>query len=268
MDLGIAGKVALVTGGSRGLGLACAERLAREGCKVVIAARDRDRLTRAVEKLSGLGAEAHGVSADIASREGVEALADELRQSRLDPDILVFNNSGPPNPNFEDATDEEYLIAYRRMVMAFTWAAKAVLPAMKQRRWGRIVTLGSYCVKEPHSELKMVLHNLIRPAAVGLSKTIADEVGEFGITVNTIGTGTIDGGDEDSTFRINYRKRAAERGITFEEMKAIRVAPIPMQRAGEPGEVAGLCAYLASDLAGFITGQTILIDGGKSRSFL
>jgi 3-oxoacyl-[acyl-carrier protein] reductase len=116
--------------------------------------------------------------------------------------------------------------------------------------------------------LKMVLHNLIRPAAVGLSKTIADEAGEFGITVNTIGTGTIDGGDEESTFRVNYRKRAAERGITFEEMKAIRVEPIPMKRAGDPSEVAGLCAYLASDLAGFITGQTILIDGGKARSFL
>jgi 3-oxoacyl-[acyl-carrier protein] reductase len=268
MDLGIAGKVALVTGGSRGLGFACAERLAQEGCKVVIAARDPERLKRSADKLRALGAEAHGFPADIATREGVDALVEQLKEKRLEPDILVFNNSGPPNPSFEDATDEEYLIAYQRMVMAFNWAVKATLPAMKERRWGRIVTLGSYCVKEPHSELKMVLHNLIRPAAVGLSKTISDEVGEFGITVNTIGTGSIDGGDEESTFRINYRKRAAERGITFEEMKAIRVAPIPMQRAGEPSEVAGLCAYLASDLAGFITGQTIMMDGGKSRSFL
>lgn len=268
MDLGIAGKVALITGGSRGLGLACAERLGQEGCRVVIAARDRERLQRIVDKLRGEGAEAHGFSADIATSKGIKALASELDAKGLQPDILVFNNSGPPNPSFADATDEDYLVAYQRMVMAFNWAAKAVLPTMKQRRWGRIVTLGSYCVKEPHSELKMVLHNLIRPAAVGLSKTIADEVGEFGITVNTIGTGTIDGGDEDSTFRVNYRKRAAERGITFEEMKSIRVEPIPMKRAGEPSEVAGLCAYLASDLAGFITGQTILIDGGKARSFL
>ena len=268
MDLGISGKVALVLGGSRGLGLACAERFAQEGCTVVIAARDPDRLQRAVEKLEALGAQAHAFSADITTREGIDKLVADMKGKGLEADILVFNNSGPPNPSFEDATDEDYLVAYQRMVMAFNWAAKAVLPAMKQRRWGRIVTLGSYCVKEPHSELKMVLHNLIRPAAVGLSKTIADEVGEFGITVNTIGTGTIDGGDEESTFRVNYRKRAAERGITFEEMKALRVAPIPMQRAGEPGEVAGLCAYLSSDLAGFITGQTVLIDGGKSRSFL
>ena len=268
MDLGIAGKVALVTGGSRGLGLACAERLGQEGCRVVIAARDPERIQRAVDKMRGEGIDAHGFSADIATKAGIEELAAELKAKGLEPDILVFNNSGPPNPNFEDATDEEYLVAYQRMVMAFNWAVKATLPAMKQRRWGRIVTLGSYCVKEPHSELKMVLHKRISPAAVGLSKTVADEVGEFGITVNTIGTGTIDGGDEESTFRVNYRKRAAERGITFEEMKAIRVAPIPMQRAGEPSEVAGLCAYLASDLAGFITGQTVLIDGGKSRSFL
>jgi len=268
MDLGIAGKIALVTGGSRGLGLACAERLGQEGCRVVIAARDPERLDRAVARLREQGSEAHGFSADITTSEGIEALSRQLRQGGLEPDILVFNNSGPPNSNFQDATDEEYLIAYRRMVMAFNWAAKATLETMKQRRWGRIVTLGSYCVKEPHSELKMVLHNLIRPAAVGLSKTIADEVGEFGITVNTIGTGTIDGGDEESTFRINYRKRAAERGITFEEMKAIRVEPIPVKRAGEPKEVAGLCAYLCSDLAGFLTGQTILLDGGKARSFL
>lgn len=268
MDLGIAGKVALVTGGSRGLGLACAERLGQEGCRVVLAARDPDRLQRAVDRLREQGAEAHGFPADIATSEGISTLVSQLEAEGLEPDILVFNNSGPPNPNFEDATDEDYLVAYQRMVMAFNWAAKATLPAMKKRRWGRIVTLGSYCVKEPHSELKMVLHNLIRPAAVGLSKTIADEVGEFGITVNTIGTGTIDGGDEDSTFRVNYRKRAKERGITFEEMKAIRVEPIPMKRAGEPSEVAGLCAYLSSDLAGFITGQTILIDGGKARSFL
>lgn len=268
MDLGIAGKVALVTGGSRGLGMACAERLAQEGCRVVIAARDPERLQRAVERMHGFGAEAHGFSADISTREGIDKLAAELEAKGLEPDILVFNNSGPPNPSFDDATDEDYLLAYRRMVMAFSWMVKAVLPAMKQRRWGRIVTLGSYCVKEPHSELKLALHNLIRPAAVGLSKTVSDEVGEFGITVNTIGTGTIDGGDEESTFRVNYRKRAAERGITFEEMKAIRVDPIPMKRAGEPFEVAGLCAYLSSNFAGFITGQTILIDGGKARSYL
>lgn len=268
MDLGIAGKVALVTGGSRGLGLACAKRMGQEGCRVVIAARDEGRIARAVDQLRGQGIDAHGFSADIATSEGVANLGARLKETGLEPDILVFNNSGPPNPNFEDATDEDYLVAYQRMVMGFNWAVKAVLPTMKQRRWGRIVTLGSYCVKEPHSELKMVLHNLIRPAAVGLSKTIADEVGEFGITVNTIGTGTIDGGDEESTFRVNYRKRAKERGISFEEMKALRVAPIPMQRAGEPSEVAGLCAYLCSGLAGFITGQTVLLDGGKARSFL
>jgi len=268
MDLGISGKIALVTGGSRGLGLACAERLGQEGCKVVIAARDPERLDRAIARLREQGADAHGFACDISTSEGIADLAARLKQAGLEPDILVFNNSGPPNPNFEDATDEDYLVAYRRMVMGFNWAVKAVLPAMKQRRWGRIVTLGSYCVKEPHSELKMVLHNLIRPAAVGLSKTISDEVGEFGITVNTIGTGTIDGGDEESTFRVNYRKRAKERGISFEEMKALRVEPIPVKRAGEPAEVAGLCAYLSSDLAGFITGQTVMLDGGKARSFL
>lgn len=268
MDLGITGKIALVTGGSRGLGLSVAERLGQEGCRLAIAARDKTRLETAVGKLRAQGFETDGFSADIATPDGVEDLKTQLIAAGLQPDILVFNNGGPPNPSFDDASDEDYLIAYRRMVMGFNWCVKAVLPGMKQRGWGRIVTLGSMCVKEPHTELKMVLHNLIRPAAVGLSKTISDEIGEFGITVNTIGTGTIDGGDEESTFRVNYRKLAKERGITFEEMKAQRVAPVPMRRTGDPSEVAGLCAYLCSDLAGYITGQTILIDGGRTRAFL
>lgn len=270
MDLGISGKTALVTGGSRGLGLVCAERLAMEGCRVVISARDPGRLQMAVEGILERqpGADVRGIPADISEKEGIAGLVQQLTDAGLLPDILVFNNGGPPNSSFEAATDEEYLLGYRQMVMAFNWAAKAVLPAMKERGWGRIITLGSYCVKEPHTELKMVLHNLLRLAAVGLSKTMSDEVGEYGITVNTIGTGSIDSGDEESTFRINYRRLAAERGISFEEMKAIRVAPIPMKRAGEPREIAGLCAYLASDLAGFITGQTILVDGGKARAYL
>ena len=143
MDLGIAGKVALVTGGSRGLGLACAERLGQEGCRVVIAARDPERIQRAVDKMRDEGIQAQGFSADIATKVGIDKRAADLKAKGLEPDILVFNNSGPPNPNFEDATDAEYLVAYQRMVMAFNWAVKATLPAMKQRRWGRIVTLGS-----------------------------------------------------------------------------------------------------------------------------
>lgn len=268
MDLGISRKTALVTGGSRGLGLAVAERLAAEGCRLAVAARDQARLDAAVEKLSAKGGEVRGFSADISSREGVEGLRAALAEASMQPDILVYNNGGPPNPSFDDATDEEYLEAYRRTVMGFNWCVKAVLPEMKERGWGRIVTLGSMCAKEPHTELKMVLHDLSRPAAMGMSKTISDLVGEHGITVNTIGTGTIDGGDEDSTFRINYRRRAAERGISFEEMKAIRVSSVPMKRAGDPSEVSALCAFLCSDLAGYITGQTILIDGGKTRAYM
>ena len=109
---------------------------------------------------------------------------------------------------------------------------------------------------------------IIRPAAVGLSKTLSDEFGEFGITVNTIGTGSIDTGDEQGQFRRNYRAAAAQHGVSYEEMKRMRLAPVPMRRAGTAEEVAALCGFLCSDLAGYITGQTVLIDGGRTRAFL
>ncbi len=268
MELGISGKVALVTGGSRGIGLACAELFARESCRVVVCGRGRERLDHAVARLHEINPDTTGYTADITDQTEIVSLFDRMHNDGLSPDIMVFNNAGPPNNSFDDAKEEDYLVAYKRIVLGFAWCAKNVAPVMKERRWGRIVTLGSMCVKEPHRELPLVLHNLTRPAAAGLSKTLSDELGEYGITVNTIGIGSVDTGDEEGAFRLNYRAAARERGISYEDMKAERLAPVPLKRAGTAEEVASLCGFLSSDVAGYITGQTILIDGGRTRAFL
>lgn len=266
MDLNIRGKVAVVTGATRGLGRSIAAELGREGCRVVVAGRSRANLDAALETMRGEGSEVSGIITDSTRRDGIAELFRFARDTYGDPEILVFNNGGPPNHSFAEATDEDYLEAYRRMVLAFTWCVQEVTPAMVERRWGRVVTVGSMCVKEVHRELPFVLHNMIRPAALGLSKTISDELAQFGISVNTIGTGTFDTEDDNSTFRINYRKAAANRGITFEEMVARRVAPIPAQRLGRPDEMAALAAFLCSDRAGYINGQVIIIDGGRTAA--
>ena len=264
MDLNLAGKVALVTGATRGIGRFVAAELGREGCRVVVVGRSQETLDAALEAMRAEGSEVAGVTADATTRDGVARIFSFARETFGAPEIVVFNNGGPPDHSFAQAKDEDYEEAYRRIVLAFAWCVQEAAPAMKERRWGRIVTLGSMCVKEVHRALPLVLHNLVRPAAVGLSKTISDELAPFGIAVNTIGTGSFDTGEEDSSFRVNYRRAAALRGIAFEDMVAQRVGPIPAQRLGKGEELAALAAFLCSDRAGYITGQTIVIDGGRS----
>jgi len=266
MDLKIAGRVALVTGATRGLGRAIAAELAREGCKTVIVGRRQDNLDAALAGMRAEGAEVSGLTADSTRQDGIAEIFRFARESYGEPDILVFNNGGPPNHSFTEAEEEHYLEAYRRMVLAFTWCVKEAAPAMVERRWGRIVTVGSMCVKEVHRELPMVLHNLIRPAALGLNKTISDELAQYNVTLNTIGTGSFDSGEENSTFRINWRGAAAARGITFDDMVEQRLVNTPAKRLGRPDEMAALAAFLCSDRAGYITGQSIIIDGGRTAA--
>lgn len=264
MDLGIKGKVAMVTGGSQGLGLSVARTLGEEGATVVVVARNSERVALAVDSLRGAGHRAEGLTADVTDRDQVETMFRTAAERGLSPDILVYNTGGPPRPTFFEATDEEHYEAYRNVVLGFSWMVRGAFPHMSTRKWGRIVTLGSLAVKEVHLGAK-VLHNLNRMAAAGLSKSLSDDLGPYGVTVNTIGLGAVYEG-EDSGGWLRIVSAAEARGVTVEEEVERRVSALPVRRFGTSAEMGGLCAFLCSQQAGFITGQTIILDGGQVRS--
>lgn len=257
MDLGIAGKVALVTGGSQGIGLGCAQRFAAEGCKVIIAARTQSRIDVAIGEIGNACA---GVSADCTTQEGIaKAVNACLDAFGTAPDIAVFNVDSGPKGSFLEVDDDTFEAANMNNVMAFRWLVQAVYPHMKANGWGRILTIGTNSVKQPHRKLPRAAQNTYRVGALALSKTLSAELGPFGITVNTLGTGAI----ATPQFREVFTRIAEDQGRTYEELVADRVAEWPMRRMGTPEDMAAAAAFLCSDLAGYITGQVLVIDGGN-----
>lgn len=257
MDLGIAGKVALVTGGSAGIGLGCAKRLAQEGCRVMIAARTQSRIDAAVAET---GTDARGISADCTSKDGIAAAVQACTEAfGSAPAIAIFNVDSGPKGAFLEVDDETFDAANRNNVMAFRWLVQAVYPAMKAEGWGRILTIGTNSVKQPHRKLPRAAQNTYRVGALALSKTLSAELGPFGITVNTLGTGAI----ETEQFRDVFTRIAEARGETYAQHVAARVAEWPIRRLGTPEDMASAAAFLCSDLAGFITGQVLVVDGGN-----
>lgn len=261
MDLGIRGKTAVVLGSTQGLGLRIARQLGKEGCRVVVVSRTPSKVDDTVRTLQSERIDAIGHAADITVKEDVKRLFQFVRSHFGPTDILVYNNGGPSNSSFEEATDEEYIQAHQLLVLSFAWCVKEVQDGMRERKWGRIVTVGSMAAKVPHRLAPLVLHDINRAAALGLSKSLSNDLAKFGVTVNTIGTGSFDGG-EDEAFRRTYRELAARKGVPAEELFAVRAAQNPTGRLGDPSEFAALCAFLCSDYAGFINGQLVLIDGG------
>lgn len=257
MDLGIAGKVALVTGGSQGIGLGCAQRFAAEGCKVVIAARTQANIDLAVAEI---GHGCVGVSADCTTQDGiaraVQACIDAFGSA---PDIAIFNVDSGPKGAFLEVDDDTFAAANTNNVMAFRWLVQAVFPHMRERGWGRILTIGTNSVKQPHRKLPRAAQNTYRVGALALSKTLSAELGPFGITVNTLGTGAI----ATPQFRQVFTKIAADKGQTYDQHIAERVAEWPVRRMGTPEDMADAAAFLCSARAGYITGQVLVVDGGN-----
>ena len=263
MDLGIGGRVALVTASSRGLGLAVARELAIEGANVVMCARGARALADAAAAVDAAGPGAvQSMTADLSLAEDVQRVAAAAIDRFGGVDILVTNAGGPPPGKFEEHDLEAWRQAVRLNLESVLELTRAVLPGMKERRWGRIVNVTSVAVKEPVDGL--ILSNSVRAAVTGFARTLANEVAEFGITVNNALPGYT------RTDRLVQLAEALskQRGVTVERVEADWEASIPMRRLGEPEEFAALVAFLASDRASYITGRSITVDGGRTRGLL
>jgi 3-oxoacyl-[acyl-carrier protein] reductase len=253
MDLGIAGRKAIVCASSRGLGRACAETLARAGCEVVINGRSRDVVEATVAELrQATGAKVAGVAADVGTPEGQKALLAACPE----PDILINNNSGPPFKDFRELTREQMLDGVvANMVVAIELTQKVIDP-MVRRKFGRIVNITSGTVKMPLAGLD--LSSGARAGLTAFLAGVARSVAASNVTINFM----LPGAFETDRLRSNIEANAKSRGVSYDEARTARMNTIPAKRFGETGEFGAACAFLCSAQAGFITGQNLLIDGG------
>lgn len=264
MKLGLTGKVALVAASSRGLGRAIAEELAAEGCRLVLCARGGEVLEKTRQAIEeAYGVEVLAQRTDLASHDGIAQLVDAARARFERIDILVTNAGGPPPGPFEAHDADAWDAALRLNLASVVELVRAVLPDMKARGWGRILNVTSIAVKQPVDGL--ILSNSVRAAVTGFARTLANEVASFGVTVNNL----LPGFTRTERLEELARKTAAARGDASEaESFAEWERQIPMARIGEPREFAALAAFLASDRASYITGTSIPVDGGWTRSLL
>ena len=262
MDLGLRDQVALVTASSKGLGRATALRLAREGTKVTICARGEEALHAVRDEIAGFGGEALAVAIDVsrpgAGRELVEATLE--RFGRLD--ILIGNAGGPPPGGFMDLDESDWEQAVQLTLMSFVRLCRAAIPALQESTFGSILAFTSVSVKQPLPNL--VLSNSLRLAVTGLVKSLADELGPSGVRVNAICPGWT------RTDRVEQllKDRASRSGALIEEEAAQIAQAIPLGRMGTPQEFSRAAAFLASPAASYITGVSLLVDGGMYRGVL
>lgn len=256
MDLGIAGKAAAVAAGSKGLGRACAEALAREGVDVAICARGADALKRAADDLAALGVRAHAVSCDLSEPGACERFVAEAADAFGRLDILVANNGGPPPGQASAMSDDEWRAALEANMLVTVRLVRAALASMRPNGWGRIVAITSQAAKQPMPGL--ALSNAARAGAHGFLKTLASEVATEGITVNAVMPGPF----ATDRMRSLAEQRAQREGVDADQALQELGAGVPMRRIGRPEEFGALVAFLCSRQAAFLTGASIQIDGG------
>ena len=260
MDLGLKNRVALVAASSQGIGLATAQAFAAEGCRVAMCARNDQTLQAAAEKIrkqhhAEVMAEAFDVTDATAVSRFVAAVASKFGSV----DICVTNAGGPPAKGFLAASLEDWQRALDANFLSTVYFGREVIPHMQRKRWGRIITLTSITTKQPVTDL--VLSNAVRAAVVGLVKSLANEFGKDGILVNNVGPGFT------ATDRLKElaKSRSAASGKNEQEIFDAWAAEAPLKRLGEPREVAETIVWLASERASYVTGQTVLVDGGMYK---
>lgn len=257
MDLGIKNRVALVAGGSLGLGRAVALQLAKEGAKVAICALDDPHLPEAAEVIKKeTGQTIFTIPADLTDAEQARRFVQKSIEHYGTVDILVNNAGGPPSVKFEEIEDDLWYMGVRLNLMSTIIMTREALPVMKAKKWGRIINMTSIAVKQPIDGL--ILSNTVRSGVIGFAKSLSNEVAPFNITVNSVCPGYT------LTERVrSLSKVVAEKQNTTPEAVIKKwESEIPMGRLGKPEEFATLVTYLASEGAGYITGAAVQIDGG------
>jgi 3-oxoacyl-[acyl-carrier protein] reductase len=260
MDIGLKNRVALVAASSQGIGRATAEAFAAEGCRVAMCARNPQTLQAAAEKVRKQhGVEVLAEAFDVGDAAAVSGFIAAVAAKFGGVDICVTNAGGPPAKGFLAATLEEWQRALELNFLSTVYFAREVIPHMQRKRWGRIVTMTSITTKQPVTDL--VLSNAVRAAVVGLVKSLANEFGKDGILVNNVAPGFT------ATDRLKdlAKSRASASGKSEQQIFEGWVADAPLQRLGEPREVAETIVWLASERASYITGQTVLVDGGMYK---
>lgn len=261
MELGIKGKSALVTAASKGLGKACALGFAAEGANVTICARSEENLRTASDEIrKQTGVEVSSVAADVSKADDIFRVFEQAAATYGGVDILLINAGGPPVLPLEELTDEHWLAAYQLTHLSAVRMVRAVLPYMRERKWGRIIAIESSSVKQPVAGLH--LSNGIRPGVAGFFKSILEDLAKDNITINTVLPGIF------LTERIisNQTQIAERTGTTLEARLELLKKNIPFGRFGEPEELADMVVFLASERAGYVTGTVVQIDGGLIRS--
>ena len=253
MDLGLAGRTAIVCASSRGLGRACAFALAEAGCEVVVNGRDRARLEETAGEIAkASGARVQAVVADVATADGQAALLAACPE----PDILVNNNAGPPFRDFRVLTRQQMIDGVIANLVVAVELTQKVIDPMVRRKFGRIVNITSGSVRMPLAGLD--LSSGARAGLTAFLAGVARSVAASNVTINFMLPGAFD----TDRLRSNIEANAKQKGISFEVSREQRVASIPARRLGDPAEFGETCAFLCSAQAGYITGQNLLLDGG------
>ena len=258
METGIKNRVAIVAASSQGIGRATAEAFAAEGCRLAICARNRETIKSVAEKIhSQHHTEVLAEAFDVADADAVRDFVGAVVRKFGSADICVTNAGGPPAKGFLATTVEEWKRAVEVNFMSTVYFAHEVIPHMQKKKWGRIITVTSITTKQPVADL--VYSNAVRAAVVGLVKSLANEFGKDGILVNNVGPGFT---ATDRLKELAHSRSVRRSGKSEEEIFDGWAADTALKRLGEPRELADTIVWLASERASYITGQTVLVDGG------